>query len=338
MYMLDSSLKSLEAEMLPESTSQNDYFSMLLSDLDFSAMEQSYSTDATSTIPDIPVPPTLFGDETAYPQANLTTALATNFSCSEEQQQDFPLMPDPHSIPCMETGVPDPASWDGLPFQNQLMHTTPQQQEGLKMALQLMQHLCGLDDQSTYTIGPTPFVSDKQQVCTMMDKSSKVTATISAMLQCNSSQDGYFLAIVCLAMSKVLDAYVTASQTLSPMHGRRLSRSSSSSSSMSSSPPLRSEHSRSRSGGSASPPANPGDPKAVQHLLDELYLVRASMDLLGTKIASMAPSSCDALAADLPFSAETLSRLYDEQRRRLKAISLHLINTLKAFWVEEMSC
>lgn len=207
------------------------------------------------------------------------------------------------------------------------------------MALQLMQHLCGLEDRSAYTIGPMPFVPDEQHVTTLINKSSKVTATISAMLQCDSSQDGYFLAVVCLAMSKVLDAYVAASQALSPNHSnRRFSYSSSSSSSVSSSPPLEPAPVPRRTSGRVSPSAVQGDPKAVQHLLDELYLVRASMDLLGAKIGAMSPSSCGALTADLPFSAETLNRLYDEQRGRLKAISLHLINTLKAFWVEEMSC
>lgn len=343
MYMLDSSLKSLEAEMLPESTSQNDYFSMLLSDLDFQAIDQSYSTNTTGAISDVPAPPSLLNHvchETTYsgyPHANLASATATDFSCSEEQQQDFPLLLGPHSTLCMQTGVPNTASCGELPFQDQLMHKTPQQKEGLKMALQLMQHLCGLDDPSTYATGPTPFAMEEQRIGTLVDKSSKVTATISAMLQCDSSQDGYFLAVVCLAMSKVLDAYVAASQALSPMHERRHSRSSSSSSSVSSSPPLRPNSIRSRNSGSASPSTNQGDPKAVQRLLDELYLVRASMDLLGAKIVAMPPSSCDELAAALPFSAETLNRLYEEQRRRLKAISLHLINTLKAFWVEEMS-
>nr|QHD56305.1 Zn(II)Cys5 transcription factor [Curvularia sp. IFB-Z10] len=350
MYMLDSSLKTLKAEMLPETTIQDDYFSMLLSDLDFPAIGQAYGTDAAGAVSEIPAPQSLLAGishETVYPgcpQANTTSA--SEFLCPEERQREFSLLPGHHhSSLCMhaqdseQTGFPNPASCAELPFQDQLMHKTPQQQEGLRMALQLMQHLCFLDDRSAVTIGPMPFAPDEQRIGALIDKSSKVTATISAMLQCDSSQDGYFLAVVCLAMSKVLDAYVTASQTLSPLHDRRrLSRSSSSSSSLSSLSPLASsEPARSRSTGSASPPASQGDPKAVQHLLDELYLVRASMDLLGAKIAAMPPLSCDALAAALPFSAETLNQLYDEQRRRLKAISLHLINTLKAFWVEEMS-
>lgn len=349
MYMLDSTLKSLEAEMLPETTIQNDYFSMLLSDLDLPVMEQPYSTHSTSTVSDIPAHSCLCGSissETAYPgcsHANLTSS-AVAFSRTEEKHRDFPLLPGSHTS--LGTHAQDsehddflgPASCAELPYQDQLMDTISQQQEGLKMALQLMQHLCGLDSHSNYVNGPMPFISDDQRISTLIDKSSKVTATISAMLQCDSSQDGYFLAVVCLAMSKVLDAYVTAFQTLSPMHDRRrLSRSPSSSSSLSSLSPLTSEPTRSRTSGSASPPAHQGDPKAVQRLLDELYLVRASMDLLGSKIGAMQSSSFDALATTLPFSAETLNRLYDEQRRRLKAISLHLINTLKAFWVEEIS-
>ena len=218
------------------------------------------------------------------------------------------------------------------------------QHEGTQMALQLMGSLCWSEDSAAYAnLSPS-----EREIWTssLVDRCRKVTETVSDMLECHNSESGYFLAVVCLVMSKVLDAYFKASQALNPrgVDEYRVSLSSSSSSSNSSSlSATGSESSRS----SASPLARGGEVKAVQQLLDELYQVRASMDLLGAKIASMpskrdwvfrsdlTPSYHDTPKSALPFSAEILNQLYDEQRLRLKTISLQLVNTLKAFWVED---
>ncbi|KAJ5020384.1 hypothetical protein J3E73DRAFT_262967 [Bipolaris maydis] len=85
------------------------------------------------------------------------------------------------------------------------------------MALQLMQHLCCLTDTSSANSMPVMGGAPRPpplRLRSLMDKCSKATATISAILHGDSSHDAYFLAVVCLTMSKVLDAYVTASRTL----------------------------------------------------------------------------------------------------------------------------
>jgi hypothetical protein len=339
--MLNSRLNALEAAMLPSSTSTDGCFSMLLTDLDFSAPVQSYNNAANQAeVPteymlgtshegshEIPYQwchPSLTAGQSSLPTQNIgaqdgdQTTFADATACSLPNEQLF-----------QELG-------------NYQIHNLSLQQEGIKMALQLMGHLCCPEDSSAYAnLSP---LEREVSANTLMDKCRKVTATVSDMLQSDSSKDGYFLAVVCLLMSKVLDAYVCASQALStPGTDEQRMSLSSSSSTLSSLSTTASESSRS----SASPPAREGDPKAVQQLLDELYQVRGSMDLLGVKIASMpsnrdfmnasnlTSSYYDTLAAALPFSGEILNQLYDEQRRRLKTISLQLINNLRAFWVEE---
>lgn len=377
MYMIEPGLETLDADtagsMLPEmSTVHDDYFSLLLPDVDMSALDQVYdassasaTTDAAAS--DVLAQPLLGGTSgmpphgtaayAAYTQGNDVAAPGHSPRDPSPQQPDLGMLLDAACLPGQtQTGeqTAQLLSEMQMPYCQTAMHhaaASQQQQEGLTMALQLMQHLCCLSDSTSSSSSSTTiplFGAGPQQplrLRSLMDKCSKATATISAILHGDSSHDAYFLAIVCLTMSKVLDAYVTASRTLgAPIttdYSRRKSRSSSASSSSPSvlSSPTRPDSARSnRSSGSVSPPVVlQGDPKAVQQLLDELYHVRASMDLLGAKIAAVAPASCSVFASNLSFSAETLNRLYEEQRRRLKCISLYLINSLKAFWVEEAS-
>ncbi|KAH7007629.1 hypothetical protein EDB80DRAFT_577517 [Ilyonectria destructans] len=221
-------------------------------------------------------------------------------------------------------------------FQTQTLSRQP---EGIKMALQLMGQLCCEEDSpSNLNISPSEL---EYRANTLVDESRVVTETVNDMLQYPGSEDGYFLAVVCLVMSKVLDAYVKAAQALNACERdgqRRLGSSSSSALSSWSS-------TGTESASSASPATKGRDPKAVQQLLDDLYQVRTSVNHLGTKIVSvcskrdwflgtdLTPSGHDSTMPAFPFSAAVLNQLYDELRRRLSAISLQLINELKQFWV-----
>lgn len=367
MYMIEPGLEALDADtassMLPEmSTVQDDYFSLLLPDANMSALDQVYDassvTDAAAS--DVLAQP-LLGTSGGMPHGTAAYAAYTqgnDVAAPGHSPKDPPQQPDLGMLldaACLPGQTPTGEQTALLlsemqtPYQTAMHHAaaSQQQHEGLTMALQLMQHLCCLSDTSSTNSVPLVGGGPQQplRLRSLMDKCSKATATISAILHGDSSHDAYFLAVVCLTMSKVLDAYVTASRSLGTPttadYDRRKSRSSSASSSSPSvlSSPTRPDSARSnRSSGSVSPPVVlQGDPKAVQQLLDELYHVRASMDLLGAKIAAVAPASCSVFASSLSFSAETLNRLYEEQRRRLKCISLYLINSLKAFWVEEAS-
>ncbi|KAK1965618.1 hypothetical protein LY78DRAFT_531632, partial [Colletotrichum sublineola] len=221
-------------------------------------------------------------------------------------------------------------------------HASSAQQDGLKMALQLLGDLCCLEYHSAYSNFPP--LQLEHWANTLVDQCKTVTGTVSQMLQCPGSENGYFLAVVCLVMSKVLDAYFNASEALRTRGMDEQRRSLSSSSSTLSS---WSANDSDSSPSSAAPTARDGDPKAAQQLLDELYEVRASMDLLGAKIASMSSqrdwvssghltSLCqDTPAAASPFSAKILDRLYDKQHSRLRTISLQLICDLKAFWANQ---
>ncbi|KAL2760155.1 hypothetical protein ACRALDRAFT_1067227 [Sodiomyces alcalophilus JCM 7366] len=221
-------------------------------------------------------------------------------------------------------------------FQSQTLSRQP---ESIKMALQLMGQLCCPPD--------TPPDADlsplelEYRANTLIDESRVVTETVNEMLKCPGSDDGYFLAVVCLVMSKVLDAYVKAAHALSVREREGQMSGASSSSGMSSW-----SHTGADSASSTSPTTNGRDPKAAQQLLDDLYQVRTSMNHLGAKIVSVCsrrdwvlsgdlnPSSHDSLVATFPFSAAILNQLYEELRRRLSAISLQFINELKQFWVQ----
>ncbi|EOA82147.1 uncharacterized protein SETTUDRAFT_156996 [Exserohilum turcica Et28A] len=307
--------------------SNNDCFSMLMSDVDFSTPAQPYDPADPSDITQdymLGMPHSHSGN---HEMPYYSDSLAADGSASA--QHDLPFRSGPSSLPPSYS----------LPYEQLVqelshtpMQTMPQQQEGITLALQLMGQLCCLEQRPAYAnLSP---LEREHWINTLADKCRKVTSTVSDMLNCHSSKDGYFLTVVCLVMSKVLDAYVQAAQALSArgLGDRRLSHSSSSSSTVSVMSTTESETSYA----STSRSAREGDAKAIQQLLDELYQVRASMDLLGTKVASM-PSSYDSLATAVPFSPDVLNKLYDEQRRRLKTISLQLINSLKAFWVEEHS-
>lgn len=327
--MLSSRLDALEAAMMPTTTADT-CFSMLLTDLDFSAPVQSYNTGVDS---DMPHAYTLGTSQSGSHEMTYDSCHAGLHASHPLSSQDL----------CAQDGTQ--ASFANAPLPNEQLFqelgtsqifTLSQQQEGIKTALQLMGTLCCPEDHPLYeSLSP---LEREISTTTLMDRCRKVTGTVSDMLQSDSSKDGYLLAVVCLLMSKVLDAYVCASQALSIPEVDELSMTLSSSSSTAAS-----ESSRS----SVSLAAGGGDQKAIQQLLDELYQVRASMDLLGAKIASMSsnrdgmaggnltPSYYETLAASLPFSAEILNQLYNEQRQRLKTVSLQLINNLRAFWVEE---
>ncbi|EUC46539.1 hypothetical protein COCMIDRAFT_25491 [Bipolaris oryzae ATCC 44560] len=306
MYMIEPGLEAFDADtagsMLPEmSTIHDDYFSLLLPDVDMSALDQVYDTSsapdavASDMLAQPPLgtsgsmPPHGTAAYASYTQGNDVAAAAGHSSPRDPlplQQPDLGMLLD---AACLPGAQPQTGEQTALllsemqmpPYQTAMHHAaaSQQQQEGLTMALQLMQHLCCLSDSTSSSsnsislAGPGaagPQHHHPFRLRNLMDKCSKATATISAILHGDSSHDAYFLAVVCLAMSKVLDAYVTASRTIGTPtadYSRRKSRSPSASSSSPSvlSSPTRPDSARSnRSSGSVSPPVVlQGDPESA---------------------------------------------------------------------------
>jgi hypothetical protein len=369
--MLNSRLDALEAAMLPVST--DDCFSMLPTEMEFSAPVQPYDSplDSFDVSPDY--------------MLGISHDLAYNcYNSSFTAENRIPDLPLPPSLSVQDPRVQDPPqavystnSPCALPYEQLFQelgtshpHTLSQQQEGIKTALQLMSHLCFPNPTSSHT--RLSAQEREHWATTLVDKCREVTSAVSDMLQAHSTGDDYFLVVICLVMSKVLDAYVSASLALSGRvedsqhqhqhQGFSISSSSSSSSSLSSLSSTTTSSSSPRTTAS-SPVTQEGDPKTVQLLLSSLYQVRTSMDLLGAKIALMPSamrdcgvfgagsgevgSQCgvfggevgnqyyDVPSAGSPFSADILQRLYDEQRRRLKGVSLQLVGNLRAFWGED---
>ena len=347
---LNSQLETLEAALLAPST--NNCFSILPTDMDLSAPVQPL--DTTMDTSDISTDYMFEISSSDSQDVSYGYDGAFTTECYLPDQQNLAFPSGQFGIQSQDLGAlygdrttSVNTSACSLPYEQLFeeldgsqTQTLSQQREGISMALQLMGHLCYPEDSSSYANLSS---SEREYwATTLVERCRKVTKTVSDMLQCHSSEDGYFLAVICLIISKVLDAYVKASQALSTgqtdEHNMSLSPPTSSTSSSSAT--------GSESTGRSVSPSRERSPKAIQQLLDELYQVRASMDLLGVKIASipskrdwifgndLTPSYYDALVSASPFSAEILNKLYDEQRRRLKTISLQLINKLKAFWVD----
>lgn len=321
----------------------HDYFSMLSVDPDFSPI-LPYANDPASSDGSI-------DDTMGMSRGSLTAE-----SCVP-QQPDLNFTPGqlflsghdpaiPGTIEGAESSSMAGAAAYSLPhkqlFQelgNFQTQTLPRQPESIKMALQLMGQLCCRPD-SPVDADLSPLELE-HRANTLIDESRVVTGTVNEMLKCPGSDDGYFLAVVCLVMSKVLDAYAKAAQALSAREKEGQTSGTSSSSGMS---PWSATGTDSVP--STSPTTNAKDPKAAQQLLDDLYQVRTSMNHLGAKIVSvcsrrdwvmggdLTPSGHDSPLPAFPFSVAILNQLYEELRRRLSAISLQFINELKQFWVQ----
>ncbi|KAI1864638.1 hypothetical protein JX265_008362 [Neoarthrinium moseri] len=322
-------------------SSAHDYFSTVPVDLNFASPIQSYANTTCSSE---------FFPE--FPLRGPRRSLAADTCVTNQSDQHF--RSDTTSLSTQDLGTNDistsnVSSATGLPlphkqlFQelgNYQSQTLSQQPEGIKMALQLMGQLCCQEENPSY-----PDVSSSElesQANALVDESKAVVETVNEMLQCPGSEDGYFLVVVCLVISKVLNAYAKATQALSARERdaqRNLGSSASSVLSVWSAPGT-------ESASSASPTINGRDPKVAQQLLDDLYQVRTSMNNLGAKIifvcskrdwllgSDITPSGHDLAIPSFPFSAAVLNQLHDELQRRLSAISLRLINELKQSWAQ----
>lgn len=203
-----------------------------------------------------------------------------------------------------------------------------QQPDTLETALRLMQQLSTGEDHpaptSPTTTGHNFQETQPTQLQMVMDRNKMAIEAVQSTLQITRSEDGYFLVMVCLVVSKVLTTYASAV---------RISRAS--------------ETERRRSSAFASSTLRESkDAIAVQRVLDALYQVQACMDQLGAKMQLWAtrygtsgsdtfPVGNDTSHTTLvgfPFSATVLNYLYTEVRKRLSTLSLGLIDELKQYW------
>ncbi|RYP76882.1 hypothetical protein DL769_003537 [Monosporascus sp. CRB-8-3] len=249
------------------------------------------------------------------------------------------------SIEALVCSIPsDPPSQKQGNLQSQGESRQP---DDLRMALQLLGQLTSREDTPvSASLTTTDFEFRPSQLPPfriVIEKNKMVMDTVNNMLQSAGSEDGYFLVVMCLVVSKVLSAYAAAAQALcareSDKQGRSGLPSSSSSSTLS-------------SWSTAANEPVPGarltmkgrDPKAVQRLLDELYQVRSSVDQLGDKMQACAkrnwmfgsespPMNHDFPLPAFPFSATILNQLYTELRKHCSTVSLELVSELKQFWI-----
>lgn len=206
--------------------------------------------------------------------------------------------------------------------------TGSQQPDSLETALRLMRQLSYGEDHlspaSLITTGHDHQATEISEMQIVIEKNKKAMEAVRSTLQTTCSQDGYFLVVVCLVVSKVLSGYTSAVRlSCARENDRRTWNASASSTSL-----------------------GHNDPIAAQRVLDELYQVQASMDQLGAKMQLWAKrnrtSSSEAFSigidtshttlAGFPFSATVLNQLYTEVRKCLSSLSLELIDELKRYW------
>lgn len=209
----------------------------------------------------------------------------------------------------------------------------------LKTALQLMAQLSCSD----YTLCASPAsigseCSWKRHPLSQMiiSTNKEIIDTVGTILTSTCSQDGYFLFIISMIVSRVLSAYATSACSSYSESDTRSATASPSSSSR------RSTTGSERSIGS-SEKAEGMDPKTVQQVLNELYQVEGLINKLSSRIQQCAkdnrkfgskPSNSDddATYAASPFSATVLNQVDTELRERLSNLSLELIEGLRQYW------
>lgn len=215
-----------------------------------------------------------------------------------------------------------------------------QQPKAIRMALQLMEQLCSSSPTHSPPSASAHGSPDGFSTTTLVEENKMVTETVTKMLDCSGSDDGYCLVLICLVLSKVLNSYTRVVQVLSNREANGGSGGQTRPGSRSS----LSTYSRSTSA-SGSPTSKSRDPEAVPQLLDDLYQLRSLLDHIGSKIQAclnrdwmvngeLSPSGQDATMAAFPFSATILNQLHEGLRKRLSAISLEVLNQLKQFWVQ----
>ncbi|KAI9170609.1 Trypacidin cluster transcription factor [Paramyrothecium foliicola] len=339
--LLDSQFGVLDQNML--STSLDDYLTMLPADplcstaLNFSTSTLSSSdtsTDNRGSSRGSYIADTV--EQSATTQADLRFPSHELSMCGHEQGSHTATDTDMGGSTACSLST-DQLLQGFSHFQSQSNSPQP---EGINMALQLMGQLCGREDSPSCS--NFSGLEAESRPDTLIDECKKVTQTVNGMLQCTGSQDGYFLVVICLVVSKLLNTYGAAAQALSARSNDVQSQMGVSSTvaplSLSSWAGVPGEPVL-----GASPPTKGGDPKAAQQLLDGLYQLRSSVDELGAKMQlclkrdwflghEFAASGHDHAQPAVPFSATILNQLYEDLRKRLSSISLDLLNELKHFW------
>ncbi|RYP66988.1 hypothetical protein DL771_007484 [Monosporascus sp. 5C6A] len=213
-----------------------------------------------------------------------------------------------------------------------------EQPDCLKTALRLMGDLSCRESPLSASPTPTGYEHQAAPLQTIIEKNREAIETISAMLQFACSQDGYFLVVVSLVISKVLSGYAAAARVPSTVENDKQSLSTPVSASSSRWPTITAER-------IPTPPLKTEeiDPMTAQRVLNELYRVQGLIDQLASKVQLCARrnnsfSSEDSLLdndttpTSFPFSATVLSQLTSELRKRLSALSLELIDGLRQYW------
>lgn len=195
---------------------------------------------------------------------------------------------------------------------------------------------------------------DHQATCllpspqTVIDKNKEAIEAIGDMLQLPCSQDGYFIILVSLVVSRVLSRYAAVARggfysTLENDSEQSWSLSSAPSSSHRSSSSAAPE--RVHSG----PPLKRReeiDPKTAQKVLNELYQVQGLIDKLalriqqcekrnrtfGGEVFPLDNSNDTTSLSAFPFSSTVLNQLDTELRKRIRVLSLELIDRLRHYW------
>jgi hypothetical protein len=147
----------------------------------------------------------------------------------------------------------------------------------------------------------------------MQDNKDAIYA-IEGMLASDDIQDGYWLVMIALVVSRILDRYAAAVRVLPSGDPDELAM-------------LGGGHS------SVHPPIIAAGPKpqTVQRVLGELYQVQGLMDSFSSKIEACV-SRNHRSSTWSPFSAGVLAQIEAELRKRLSGLSLDLINRLKQYW------
>lgn len=291
-----------------------------MSDTDFLDQAQFFSTDI---------------DGSSINPTNLFDA----FPVVEDAVSELRTLPNPRSPPKSRTSSPSEAHSQQEPY------TTGENCFCLSQALGILRQFSQQPSMPCRK-SPTPALDRPVTLTPIHDvigKNEHTIETIGSMLQCSCSQDGYLLTIMSLIIFKVLGCYVAAARrTPAPCDDSHLVQG----------PPTpvsrhspHTEFSRQDSSATSNYGLNEEDSArmAAQLVLSELHRVQRLVNQLSTKLKAQAaersevadpPYSLDCESADnetmLPLSALMLSQLETDLRKRLRGVSLSIVEVLRA--------
>ena len=156
--------------------------------------------------------------------------------------------------------------------------------------------------------------------------------TISNILQCPCSQDGYLLAIMSLVVFKILGWYAAAARETREAPGREESQSSE----RDQPEPHRPSSCHSEQVfpfptilGNYSPGSEDQDCMAAQLVLGELHHVQRLVTQLSSRLKVVGSQGVHEDNITSPFSAAMLNQLAADLRSRLRTLSLEIVDTLR---------